>query len=244
MKTLLIAFTMLASSLAFAAGGNVPLDDANVDITDKASLQRGAKYYVNYCLSCHSMKYERWQRMLEFDIPEDLLKQHLMPADAKPGNLMTTAMNPDDAANWFGAPPPDLTLEARLRGDDWIYTYLRSFYIDESRPFGVNNTIFDKVGMPHVLWELQGMQKAVFEDHKDDNGHESHVFKGFEMVKPGKMSPQEYDQMALDLTNFLSYMGDPSKLKRHSLGIKVLLFLLFFFVFAYLLKKEYWKDVH
>ena len=244
MKKLLIAIVMLASSSAFASGGNIHLDHADVDITDQASLQRGAKYFVNYCLNCHSLKYERWQRMLEFDIPEDLLKQNLMPADAKPGDLMTVAMNPDDAANWFGAPPPDLTLEARLRGDDWVYTYLRSFYIDESRPFGVNNIVFDKVGMPHVLWELQGMQKAIFEEHKDKNGHVSQVFKGFEMVKPGKMSAEEYDRMALDLTNFLSYMGDPSKLKRYSLGIKVLLFLLVFFIFAYLLKKEYWKDVH
>lgn len=244
MKKLLIAIVMLASSPAFASGGNVHFDHADVDITDQASLQRGAKYFVNYCLNCHSLKYERWQRMLEFDIPEDLLKQNLMPADAKPGDLMTVAMNPDDAANWFGAPPPDLTLEARLRGDDWVYTYLRSFYIDESRPFGVNNIVFDKVGMPHVLWELQGMQKAIFEEHKDKNGHVSQVFKGFEMVKPGKMSAEEYDRMALDLTNFLSYMGDPSKLKRYSLGVKVLLFLLVFFIFAYLLKKEYWKDVH
>lgn len=244
MKKLLIAIVMLASSSVFASGGNIHLDHADVDITDQASLQRGAKYFVNYCLNCHSMKYERWQRMQEFGIPDDLLKEHLMPSNAKPGDLMTTAMNPDDAASWFGAPPPDLTLEARLRGDDWIYTYLRSFYIDESRPFGVNNIVFDKVGMPHVLWELQGMQKAVFEDHKDENGHESHVFKGFEMVTPGKLSAEKYDEMALDLTNFLSYMGDPSKLKRHSLGIKVLLFLLVFFIFAYLLKKEYWKDVH
>ena len=215
MKKLLIAIVLLASPSAFASGGSVHLDHADVDISDQASLQRGAKYFVNYCLNCHSMKYERWQRMQEFGIPADLLKQNLMPSNAKPGDLMTTAMNPDDAASWFGAPPPDLTLEARLRGDDWIYTYLRSFYIDESRPFGVNNTVFDKVGMPHVLWELQGMQKAVFEEHKDENGHESQVFKGFEIVKPGKMTTEEYDQMALDLTNFLSYMGDPSKLKRH-----------------------------
>ncbi|MEN8213655.1 MAG: cytochrome c1 [Pseudomonadota bacterium] len=245
MKKLLIAILALASSSVFAGGGgNVHLDHADVDISDQASLQRGANYFVNYCLNCHSMKYERWQRMQEFGIPEDLLKQHLMPSNAKPGDLMTTAMKTEDAANWFGAPPPDLTLESRLRGDDWIYTYLRSFYIDESRPFGVNNIVFDKVGMPHVLWELQGMQKAVFEEHTDESGHESHIFKGFEMVKPGKLTAEQYDQMALDLTNFLSYMGDPSKLKRHALGIKVLLFLLIFFIFAYLLKKEYWKDVH
>lgn len=245
MKKLLIATVLLAStSPLFASSGNIHLDHADVDLKDNASLQRGAKYFVNYCLNCHSLKYERWQRIKEFGVPEELLKEQLMPANAKVGELMTTAMNADDAASWFGAPPPDLTLEARVRGADWIYTYMRSFYIDPSRPFGVNNVIFDKVGMPHVLWELQGMQKAIFEEHEDAAGNVNHVFKGFEMVKPGKLTPEEYDQVARDITNFLYYMGDPSKLKRHELGIKVLLFLLVFFIFAYLLKKEYWKDVH
>lgn len=247
MKKLIIALVMLAlvPVSAMASGGSYqPHDSANVDLTDQAALQRGAKFFTNYCLGCHSLKYERWQRMEEFGLTIDQIKEYLMPAGAKPGDLMTIAMDPANAAAWFGAPAPDLTLETRLRGEDWVYNYLRAFYIDESRPFGVNNTVFDKVGMPHVLWELQGMQKAIFDEEDDGHGGTHKVFKGFEQVSAGTMTPEEYDAMSRDLVTFLAYMAEPVKLERQRLGIYVLIFLAFFFVVAYMLKKNYWKDVH
>ena len=248
MKKLILAIVMLAlvpvSAMAAGGGAYLPHDPANIDLTDQAAKQRGAKYFVNYCLGCHSLKYERWQRMEEFGISEDQLKKYLMPAGAKKGDLMTIAMSEADAANWFGAPAPDLTLETRLRGEDWVYNYLRAFYIDESRPFGVNNTVFDKVGMPHILWELQGMQKANFEEVNDGHGGTHKEFKGFEQVTPGTMSAEEYDTMVRDLVTFMAYMAEPIKLERQRLGIYVLLFLAIFLVVAYPLKKAYWKDVH
>ena len=246
MKQLILALALLAPFSAFAAGGGAihPNDHANIDTSNKAALQRGANYFVNYCLNCHSMKYERWQRMEEFGIPEDLLKSNLMHSGAKKGDLMKVAMDSGDAANWFGAPPPDLTLETRLRGVDWVYNYMRAFYIDESRPFGVNNTVFENVGMPHIFWDLQGMQKAIFEEVDDGHGGTTEVFKGFELVKQGSMTPVEYDAMVRDLVTYMAFMAEPTKAKSHSTGIMVLLFLAIFFVVSYMLKKEYWKDVH
>jgi len=155
------------------------------------------------------------------------------------GDTMTIAMSPVDAEAWFGVAPPDLSVTARARGVDWLYTYLRSFYIDESRPFGVNNIVFPDVGMPHVLWELQGMQKAVYTEH---DGHK--VFEKFEQVTPGTMSAAEFDFAMTDLTAFLSYIGEPIQTERKRIGVWVLSFIAVFFVLAYLLKKEYWKDVH
>jgi len=245
MKQLIFAL-LFAPFAAFAAGGGpiVPNDKANIDLTNQASLQRGANYFVNYCLNCHSLQYERWQRFEEFGITEDILRATLLPASAKKGDLMTVAMRRDDAEAWFGAPPPDLTLETRLRGTDWVYNYMRAFYVDDSRPFGVNNTVYDKVGMPHVLWELQGLQKAVFATVEDGHGGTHEVFVGFEMVQPGKLTPAEYDAMILDMVNFMAYIAEPTKLKSQRTGIFVLIFLAILFVFSYLLKKEYWKDVH
>ncbi|OOY36193.1 cytochrome c1 [Solemya velum gill symbiont] len=246
MKKLILALALLAPLTAFAAGGGAihPNDPANIDTGNEAALQRGANYFVSYCLNCHSMQYERWQRMEEFGVPEDLLKSNLMHAGAKKGDLLKVAMAPGDAANWFGAPPPDLTLEARLRGSDWIYNYMRAFYVDESRPFGVNNTVFDNVGMPHVLWEQQGMQKAVYTEEDDGHGGTHKVFAGFEKVSEGSMTDVEYDAMIRDLVTFMTYMAEPTKAKSHRTGIMVLLFLALLLVFSYMLKKEYWKDVH
>ena len=244
MKKLIIALIMMAPGMLHAAGGGqIHLESASINLDNDAAKQRGAKYFVNYCLNCHSLKYERWQRMQEFGLSIDDIREHLMPANAKPGDLMTIAMKTDDAKAWFGNPAPDLTLETRLRGEDWVYTYLKSFYLDDSRPFGVNNTVFDKVGMPHVLWELQGWQEAVITTVKDHDGRERKEIS-LELVEPGLLEPHEYDRAVRDLVNFLDYMGEPAKYERRELGVKVIMFLLFFLVVAYLMKRDYWKDVH
>lgn len=240
MKKLLISLLLAMVPALGSASSAVHLDDAEIDLSDQASLQRGAKYFVNYCLSCHSAQYQRYNRMArDLGLTESEVKDNLMFTSDKIGDTMTVAMDPKDAANWFGVAPPDLSVITRARGVDWIYTYLRSFYIDESRPFGVNNMVFPDVGMPHVFWKLQGMQQAVF---KEEDG--SKHFEHLEMVEPGSMSPEEFDGAMRDLTAFLSYVGEPIQLERKRLGVWVLLFIAVFFVLAYLLKKEYWKDVH
>lgn len=246
MKKLIVAFLLaVAPMLVQAASGGAHLDDANIDLSDQASLQRGAKYFVNYCLSCHSAKYQRYNRMAkDLGLTEDEVKDNLMFTTDKIGNTMTIAMDPVAAASWFGTAPPDLSVIARARGVDWLYTYFRSFYLDDSRPFGVNNIVFPDVGMPHVLWDLQGAQKAIYKTEKDSAGNDREVFDHFEQVTPGSMSPEEYDTMARDLTAFISYIGEPIQMERQRLGKWVLLFIAVFFVLAYLLKKEYWKDVH
>jgi ubiquinol-cytochrome c reductase cytochrome c1 subunit len=241
-KVILLVFLVLPG-LVSAAGG-VHLDKANVDLTNKQSLQRGARLFVNYCLSCHSAAYQRYNRMgRDIGVTEQQLIDNLMFASDKIGEQMTVAMAPENGAAWFGAPPPDLTLVTRARGSDWLYTYLRTFYLDDSRPFGVNNLVFPSVGMPHVLWELQGWQKPVYKTVEHD-GREKQVLDHLELAESGNLSPDEFDRAMRDLVNFMTYMGEPVKLDRESLGIKVLLFLALLLVITYLLKKEYWKDVH
>ncbi|MCB1873338.1 MAG: cytochrome c1 [Gammaproteobacteria bacterium] len=240
MKKLIVASILALVPLIALASGSGHLDDADLDMGDQASLQRGAKYFVNYCLSCHSAKYQRYNRTArDLGLSEDEVKENLMFTTDKIGETMTIAMDPENANSWFGVTPPDLSVIARARGVDWIYTYLRSFYLDESRPFGVNNVVFPDVGMPHVMWQLQGTQKAVFTEHDGQK-----VFEKFEQVTPGSLSPSEFDAAMRDLTAFLSYVGEPIQMERKRLGIWVLLFIAVFFVLAYLLKKEYWKDVH
>lgn len=238
MKKLVIAFVMAAMPLfANAAGGGVELKSAGVDVSDNESLQRGAKIFLNYCLSCHSAQYQRYNRMAaDIGISDEELKAEYLPPGAKAGDTMTIAMPQADAKKWFGAPPPDLSVIARARGADWLYSYFTSFYIDEGRPFGVNNAVFADVGMPNVLWELEGMKKAI----KDDHGK---IIK-YEMVTPGSMNKIEFDSAALDLTNFLVYVGEPIQLERKRIGVWVLVFLGILFIFAYLLKKEYWRELH
>lgn len=254
-KQLLALLFALVPFTALAAGGNVHLDEMNPDLHDKASLQNGMKLYVNYCMGCHSLQYQRFSRAAEdLGMPRELVEENLIFAESLTFNdQMRVAMEEDSAAGWFGAAPPDLTLEARLRGTDWIYTYLRSFYKDPERPWGVNNTVFPDVGMPNVLEPLQGVQEMVcartpeagMPDAELDplSGlYEScHVLQ---VTEPGSMSPEEFDQAMWDLTNFLAYVGEPSKLQAQSLGPKVLIFLVIFGVIAYLLKREYWRDIH
>jgi len=245
MKKLMIGLWVLLSAQAFASTGGVHLETANVDLSDKASLQRGAKYFVNYCLSCHSAKQLRYSRMAkDLAIPAELVEKNLMFTGEKIMDGMTISMRPEDAEKWFGVNPPDLSLIARSRGSDWLYTYLKSFYIDESRPFGVNNALFPDVGMPHVLADLQGLQRIVYKDVDDAEGNSRSVIDRLEIVQPGRMNADEYDQAMHDLVNFMTYMGEPAKMERERLGGKVLAFIFLMIIIFYFLKKEYWKDIH
>ena len=241
----LIAVTMLTSSLVLASSGGAGLDKVNVKLEDTESIKRGAKLFVQYCLNCHSASLMRYSRIAaDMGMTDEEITRQLITTGAKVGDTMTVTMDPADAKEWFGTTVPDLSVISRARGDDWLYTYLRSFYRDESRPWGVNNAVFKDVGMPHVLWELQGLQEPVTEMHVYDDGIEREVITGFKLVEQGKLNSQEYDAVILDLVTFLSYLGEPSKLQRQALGKWVLLFLALFLVIVYLLKKEYWKDVH
>jgi ubiquinol-cytochrome c reductase cytochrome c1 subunit len=234
--------------LSFAAEHGVQLDKAPVNLGDKDSLMRGAKYFVNYCLSCHSAKFMRYSRMAtDLGLSEDEVKQNLMFAAEKVGETMTVAMRPGDAIHWLGVAPPDLSVIARARGADWLYTYLRTFYLDESRPFGVNNLVFKDVAMPHVLWELQGLMKPVYMTETNAEGQPEKVIEKLEPADPASATPdkqRQYDLVVGDLVNFLVYMGEPAKPERQHLGLWVLFYLVIFLIVAYALKKEYWKDVH
>ncbi|MGI2199437.1 cytochrome c1 [Shewanella baltica] len=232
MKKLLIALVTLLPTLVMAASGHkIHLEDANVDLHDKASLERGVDLFQHYCSGCHSTQYQRYERVAtDLGISSDDMRNKYMFTDAKIGELMQNAIPHKDAAKWFGATPPDLTLVARVRGEDWVYSYLKGFYKDPSRPFGVNNTVFPSVGMPHVLEELQGTPVK-----QED---------GTIVVTGGKLNAEEYDQAVRDITGFLVYSAEPVKLERQAMGWWVLGFLFIFFIVAYLLKKEYWKDVH
>ncbi len=234
-------FLLLAApAVAMAAGGHsVPLDKAPVNLADNESLQRGARMFVNYCLNCHSAQAMRYSRLQDIGLTEDQIKDNLLFAAEKPGELMKVGMTKADGKAWFGATPPDLSVIARSRGADWLYTYLRSFYRDDTRATGWNNTVFDKVGMPHVMWSLQGEMVPVY---KKEGEHE--VIERLELAKPGSVTVAEYDAMVGDLVNYLVWMGEPAQVERKQLGVIVLLFLAGFFIIAYYLKKEFWKDVH
>ncbi|MCA1979748.1 MAG: cytochrome c1 [Thiobacillus sp.] len=225
--------------IAFASEAEVHLDKAPVNLSDQDSLQRGARMFINYCLNCHSAASMRYSRLQDIGLTEEQIKDNLLFTAEKPGELMKVGMTRADAKLWFGATPPDLSVIARSRGADWLYTYLRGFYRDPSRPTGWNNTVFDKVGMPHVMWSLQGEMQPVY---KKDGEHE--VVERLELVKPGSVTLAEYDAMVGDLVNYLVWMGEPGQVQRKQIGLIVLAFLAVFFVFAYYLKKEFWKDVH
>jgi ubiquinol-cytochrome c reductase cytochrome c1 subunit len=247
MKKVIAALLFAAlPALAFANTGGPALDSAKVNLSDKESLQRGAKLFVNYCLSCHSAQYMRYNRVgQDLGMTDEEVKANLILNGAKVGDTMKVAMTPADAKAAFGVVPPDLSVIARSRGADYLYTYLRSFYADPKRPFGVNNTVFPDVGMPHVLAELQGVQTAVYKTEKDAEGKEVHEFEKFELTTPGSQTAEQYDATVTDLVNYLVYMGEPAQLQRTRIGWWVLGFLgLVLLPVSYLLKKEYWKDVH
>ena len=232
MKKILLAVLLMPFFTLALASEDVHLDKAPIDASNYESLQRGARTFVNYCLNCHSANYMRYNRLLAIGLTEKQIKENLLFAGEKVGDTMKVAMSKKDAAKWLGAAPPDLSVEVRARGADWVYTYMRGFYRDASRPTGWNNTVFDKVGMPHVLYELQGEQEL---------NHETHELK---LVKPGRLSVEEYDALVGDLTNFMADMAEPAKQQRNHLGWLVLLFLSVLLVLTYKLKKAYWKDIH
>ncbi len=244
----LIAMFLLVPALAFAAGDHVKLDRAPINPGDNASLQRGAALFVNYCLNCHSANYMRYNRLQDIGLNDKEILENLVFSGGKVGDLMKTAMDANDAKVWFGAAPPDLTVIARSRasgdgsGADWLYTYLRTFYRDPSRPTGWNNATFPNVGMPHVLWELQGEQEMKAGKVRAE-GYMASVEKP-ELVKPGKLSALDYDRAIADLVNYMAYMGEPAAKSRKTIGIIVLGFLFLLIPLFYALKKEFWKDVH
>tara|TARA_B100001250_G_scaffold72479_1_gene58866 strand:+ start:16642 stop:17367 length:726 start_codon:yes stop_codon:yes gene_type:complete len=231
-------FFSLESTALFGqhGGGGYHMDSVDIDVSDTESLQRGAKYFVNYCLGCHSAKYVRYNSLIEdLGITEDELVDNLMFTSDSPFDTMEISMNPEDAAIWFGIQPPDLSLIARSRGTEYLYNFLRSFYLDNSSITGVNNLLLENTSMPHVLWELQGIRNAIFSENEFDH---------FEEIDVGILSNNDYDLLVKDIVTFLSYIGEPIQIKRKEIGTKVIFFLLIFLLIAYMLKKEIWKDVH
>jgi len=253
-KALFIVAGLLLPGLCFGAGGGqtFPDDKIEIDWDDKAAMQRGARTFVNYCMGCHAAGYSRYNRVgADLGISDELLLDNLIfTTDAegektKVGELMTSSMSVQFGEKAFGVAPPDLSLVARSRGVNWLYNYMRGFYLDETREgVGVNNGVFANVGMPHVLADLQGLQIPRYRTESDGHGGEHEVLAGFEIIKPGSMSKSEYDNTIHDLVAFLDYVAEPYKQTRKNVGTGVIIFLLVFLVLAYKLKKEYWKDVH
>ncbi len=250
-------FALLLTTLALMSGvraaeGGAPLDRFPVErVTDLAALQNGAKLFVNYCLNCHAAAFQRYNRLKDIGLTEEEIKQNLLFATDKVGETMKVSLDPKHAKAWFGGVPPDLTLAARARashagtGADWLYTYLRTFYRDDTRPTGWNNLVFPNVGMPHVLWELQGQRAAVYREEQDphDASKKTHVFQGFEQITPGTMSPQQFDNTVADLVAYMQWMAEPMAQSRVRIGVGVILFLLGFLLIAWRLNASFWKDV-
>lgn len=263
---LIVLLSGLLLSGSAIANSSVELESARIDLDDHKSLQRGTRNFMNYCHGCHGLSASRYNRLAKdiglgvvpeatglsgkeadkaAEVNAKLVTESFVftrGEDGAPvglGSLMHTAMPAKDAKKWFGGPVPDLSLVARSRGADWIYTYLKGFYLDPKRPTGMNNTVLKNAGMPHVLWELQGFQSL--ETHTDEHGHEHSKLV---LTAPGKMSVAEYDEFANDIANFLTYVGEPAQLARKKYGVFVMLLILVFIGIAYALKKEYWKDVH
>ena len=236
---LALAFGLLVgSSQTLAAEGGAELPSAGVNLRDQASLQRGARLFFNYCVGCHSLRFERYSRIADdLGLTEKEVMENLNFTGAKFGEPVISHMPEDAAKKWFGKAPPDLSLEVRAKTADWVFGYLNSFYVDPSRPVGWNNTVFPNASMPFPLWELQGVQTAVKKPGSED-------VEKLELSQPGRMTPAQYQQATRDLTNFLAYVSEPAALQRHAYGIWVILFLALFTLLAYALKKEYWKDVH
>ena len=241
-------------ALGWSAGGghSFPNDKIDIDWDNKASMQRGARTFVNYCMTCHAAAYSRFDRVgKDLGISDNMVRDNLIFTTdingdkTKVGELMTTTMTAKYAEDAFGIVPPDLSLIARVRGVNWLYNYLRGFYVDDSREgVGVNNGVFANVGMPHVLAELQGLQVPRYRTRTDADGHEQETIIGFDIVKSGSMTKSEYDQTIYDLVAFLDYLAEPYKQTRKNVGTGVIIFLFFFLILTYALKKEYWKDIH
>jgi ubiquinol-cytochrome c reductase cytochrome c1 subunit len=259
---LVLLLAALAGAASASGGADIRMEPSPINRLSLESQQRGARTFVNYCLNCHGAKYMRYNRLTDLGLTEAQIGDNLMFATDKIGSTMTVAMTPTDGKAWFGVPPPDLTVEARVRGDDWLYNYLLAFYKDETTPSGWNNLVFPNVAMPHVLAELSGANRlavAEFKEHEaaqaaalagkgivalEPGKNHTWVVKTLAVETPGTLSPAQYREMVADLVNFLAYMGEPTKNKRVSLGLIVLLYLCVLFGFAYWMKREYWKDVH
>ena len=241
---------LVATAPGWAAGaGGADLMHAEVDLSDRRSLQRGARTFVNYCLSCHSASFMRYNRLgRDLNISESVLKENFMFGTDKTGDTMTVALNRQEAEQYFGIAPPDLSVTARSRGADWLYTYLMTFYRDSSRPTGVNNLAFPDTAMPHVLWELQGWQEPVYKEEVREDGEIITTIDYLEVItepprKPGPYQDESYEETVSDLVNFMVYLGEPIKLKRYTIGAWTIVYLLVLLVIVYLLKREYWRDV-
>ena len=231
-KLFLFVMVLVITAPLFAQANTSAISvSAPIDLSDKQSLQRGAKYFVNYCLNCHSAKYMRYNRLLDIGLTEKQIVDNLMLPGGKIGDTMEVAMNPAESKKWFGVAPPDLSVEVRARGADWVYAYLRGYYRDSTTQTGWNNTVYVKTAMPHILYELQGEQVL------------NHKTNALELVKPGKLSASEYNLFVADLTNYMAYMAEPTKQSRQQTGWWVLLFLGVLLILAKILKNEYWRDV-
>jgi len=242
--TLLSSLLLFTAINSFAAGdGAMKLKHADNDVSDTESLQRGARNFMNYCSGCHSAKYVRFNRMgRDLGLTEEQLIENLMFNAEVPHDTIQRTMRDEDAIRWFGKPPPDLSVTPRSRGIDYVFTFLQSFYVDPDSPTGVDNMLLPGTSMPDVLWEMQGYQKAIFEEHKSEEGTEL-IFERFEAVTDGNMSDEEFQTFVRDTVNFLDYMSEPAQLKRKAIGVWVLMFLAVFLVLSYMLKKQIWKDV-
>jgi len=246
MRATIFSAALISLAALLAVPAQVAADyrgEANVRIDDRSSLHRGARLFVNYCMGCHSAQYHRWMHVAnDLGIPDEVVQENFiwktdeLGQKVQVGELMEIAMAEDYGNAVYGGMPPDLTLTARLRQEDWIYNFLHSFYLDSNSPTGVNNAVMNATAMPHVLWDLQGLQTAV----RNDNGD----IVDFELVQEGSMSPREFDRAVNDIVTFMSYLGEPAQLERRRIGVWVMLFLIVFTFMAWLLKREYWKDVH
>ncbi len=238
---ILAAAAVLAATGPVLAAGGGDLDAAGTNVFDRASLQRGAALFVNYCMGCHSLQYQRYQRLAEdLELSEEMVNEFLVKGNSELTDYMKSSMPYEESADWFGKAPPDLTLTARSRGPDWIYTFLRSYYLTDN---GWNNTVLENPAMPHVLWDLQGIQRALTETETDEDGNSRTRITTLELDSGGRLSPSEYDRTVRDITAFMEYVAEPVILERERLGVWVLLFLAVFTFLAYLLYVDYWKDV-
>jgi ubiquinol-cytochrome c reductase cytochrome c1 subunit len=251
MKKIILSLALalgLVTGANAGGGDTIAWDKAPNKINDLAALQNGAKLFVNHCLNCHSAAFMRYNRLTDIGLTEQQIKDNLLFTTDKVGDTMKANIDPKQAKEWFGANPPDLTVIARSRaghggtGADYLYTYMRTFYRDETKATGWNNLAFPNVGMPHVLWEMQGDRRPIFEE-RQESGHKVQVFKGWEQVTPGTMTPQQYDQAMADLVGYLQWMGEPAQTQRVRLGMFVMLFLLGFMYIAWRLNASFWKDI-
>jgi ubiquinol-cytochrome c reductase cytochrome c1 subunit len=229
---------------SFAAGGGTALEPSGIDPDNINSLQRGAANFMNYCSGCHSAQYVRYNTIgKDLELSEEMLVDNLMFNAEKTFETIQSAMPAEQAAVWYGTPPPDLSLMARSKGADYVYNFLKGFYLEEGSPTGVNNLVLTGTSMPHVLWELQGYQAAVFDHHENEDGSVTTTFKEWQQVSDGKLDSKDYDEFVRDTVNFLAYIAEPMRSDRRKLGVWVLMYLLFFLIIARMLKKQIWKDV-